>query len=343
VDVGRRRQRRSRRSTLLLGVGAGAVVAAFTAIALLVTGVFSTGGAAPSNPAGHVVGAPVQLPHDPDHLAVGGGRVWALAATGNQLVRFDIDSGTLDTFSAAVDLGGGSFADVEVGANAVWIAHAVEDVGGVDHVNPQTGEAVQHVPFPLATALAVGEHEVWAVAPGRSKGPGSLARIATPSDRITTKLATGHDPSSVALAAGSVWVANRADDSVWRFDPKTGAVTARIRVGDQPGVIAASGGNVWVANLGDNTLMRIDSATSRVEGAAIALGKEIHDLTASAEAVWVSAADGTVTRLDPRTGRQVGVPFTPAPAPLSLAVANGVLWVGSSGDRTLTQIEEGST
>ena len=340
VDVGRRRHRRSRGGVLLAGAGAGAVVVAALAIAAL-AGVFSGGGGAPDNPAGRIVGDPVSLPYDPDHLAADDTYAWALAGQGNRLVRVDISTEETHAFSAAVDLGGGSFTDVELGPNAVWIAHAVEDVGGVDHVDPETGQAVQHVPFPFATALAIGDGEVWAVAPGKAKAPGSLARIATPADRIASKVDTGHDPTDVALAGGSVWVANRADGTVWRIDPRTRAVRAKIRVGSQPAVLAVGGGKVWVANLGDNTLMRIDSGTGRVEGAAISLGKDIHDLAASDDAVWVSAADGTVTRLDPATGEIVGSPLSPARAPLSLAVNGGVVWVGSVADRTLTKIEDG--
>ncbi len=340
VDVGRRRHRRSRSGVLLAGAGAGAVVVAALAIAAL-AGVFSGGGGAPDNPAGRIVGDPVSLPYDPDHLAADDTYAWALAGQSNRLMRVDIGTEETQAFSAAVDLGGGSFTDVELGPNAVWIAHAVADVGGVDHVDPETGQAVQHVPFPFATALAVGDGEVWAVAPGKAKAPGSLVRIATPADRITSRVDTGHDPTDVALAGGSVWVANRADGTVWRIDPRTRAVRAKIRVGSQPAVLAVGGGKVWVANLGDNTLMRIDSGTGRVEGAAISLGKEIHDLAASDDAVWVSAADGTVTRLDPATGEIVGSPLSPARAPLSLAVNGGVVWVGSVADRTLTRIEDG--
>ena len=163
-----------------------------------------------------------------------------------------------------------------------------------------------------------------------------------PGDRATgPPTATGRDPAAVAVTGGSVWVANRGDDTVLRIDAATGTVKASIPVGDQPALLSAGGGSVWVANLGDNTLMRIDAATGGVRGAPISLGKEIDDLAVSERAVWVAAADGTVSRLDPVSGEVVGSPLAPARAPLSLAVDGGTLWVGSIADRTLNRIEEG--
>ena len=157
-------------------------------------------------------------------------------------------------------------------------------------------------------------------------------------DRATgPPTATGRDPAAVVVTGGSVWVANRGDDTVSRVDAATRSVEASIPVGDEPALLSAGGGSVWVANLGDNTLMRIDAATGAVRGAPISLGKEIDDLAVSERAVWVAAADGTVTRLDPVSGEVVGSPLAPARAPLSLALDGGTLWVGSVVDRTLQQ------
>ena len=171
---------------------------------------------------------------------------------------------------------------------------------------------------------------------------GKLLEIDPAGDRATgPPIATGRDPAAVVVTGGSVWVANRGDDTVSRVDAATRTVEASIPVGDQPALLSAGGGSVWVANLGDNTLMRIDAATGGVRGAPISLGKEIDDLAVSEHAVWVAAADGTVTRLDPVSGEVVGSPLAPARAPLSLAVDGGTLWVGSVADRTLNRIEEG--
>ena len=242
-------------------------------MARLATGTLG-GGQATKNKAGRIVGASVPVPYNPDYIAAGEGRVWGLAAAGNRLVRFDTESKKVDVFSAGVDLGGGEYADIAVGPSAVWIAHAVADVGGVDHVDPETGEAVQHVPFELAAAVDAEGEAVWAVAPGESNKPGKLVRIDAVRDRITGRpISVGHDPAAVAIGDSAVWVANRGDDSVWRIDSKTGAVKAKVTVGDEPAALTVTDHGVWVANFGDRTLMRIDPAGESGPGCSGFLGQ----------------------------------------------------------------------
>ena len=215
-------------------------------------------------------------------------------------------------------------------------------MGGIDHVDPVTGTAVQHIPLPFPSAVAVGGDAIWAVSSNGNK-TGRLVRIDPRSDAIVGKaVATGRDPAAVAVGSGAVWVANRGDDSVWRVDPHTGAVRARIPVGDQPSALAVGNGGVWVVNSGDSTISRIDPSSNQLQGAPISLGKELRDLALTSRAVWVSAGDGTVTRLDPRTGQVVGSPLSPAHAPLNLAADAGSVWVGSVSDSTITQIVGGT-
>ena len=344
IDSGRHKHQRPRHRTLIISIAAATAIAGVAVATTLATGAFNNSSNTPTNPAGEIVGTPVPLPYDPDHIAAGDGRVWTLADRVGRLTRFDIRSEALETYSAGADLGGGLYPDLAVGNDAVWVAHAVPDLGGIDRINAADGQTVQHITFPLAAAVDVGDGAVWAAAPSKpNTAPGSLVRIDPTSDRISGKpTRTGRVPAAVLVGQGSVWVANRGSDSVWRIDPRTRAVTAKVSVGDQPAALALSGGRIWVANLGDRTIMRIDLATNRVQGAPISLGKEIQDLAGSENAVWVSAADGTVTRLDPRTGQPVGSPLTPARAPLVLGVDNGIVWVGSASDKTLTRIQEGT-
>ena len=327
-------------ATSMLGLTFAAAAGLFVAIGSLATGTLG-GDQAPKNAAGRIVGAPVAGSVRPGlHRGRRGPRV-GLAASGNRLVRFDTASEQVDVFSAGVDLGGGEYADIAVGPNAVWIAHPVADIGGVDHVDPETGEAVQHVPFELASAVDAEGEAVWAVAPGESNKPGKLVRIDAVRDRITGRPdqrwarpgcrrhrrlgCVGGEPGR------RLGVAHR---------PETGVVKAKITVGDEPAALTVTDHGVWVANFGDRTLMRIDPAANRVLGAPVSLGKEIHDLVGSDESLWVSAADGTVTRLDAATGAVVGSPLSPAGAPFALAVDGNSVWVGSSSDQTLTRIEE---
>jgi len=94
--------------------------------------------------------------------------------------------------------------------------------------------------------------------------------------------------------------------------------------------VAVGAGVVWVASA-DGTVRRFDAQTGlaaggpeRVPGAAgVAVGEG---------SAWVtSQPDGTVTRLDPATGRRQGPAIDVGPQPTDIAVGAGAVWVANSG------------
>ena len=83
----------------------------------------------------------------------------------------------------------------------------------------------------------------------------------------------GDQPLGLAAGDGSIWVANREDDTVMRIDPSTNRVVKTIRVGDRPLYLKVAEQAVWVPNSGDGTVSRID--TGRIaRGAALESGQE---------------------------------------------------------------------
>ena len=109
----------------------------------------------------------------------------------------------------------------------------------------------------------------------------------------------GDAPSSVAVGAGAVWVANFNDDDVVRVDPLSGKATAKIPVGNGPFSVAVGEGAVWVANQFDDAVVRIDPGTNRV-GKSIPVGDRPVAVAVGEGAVWVfNSIAGTVARIDP--------------------------------------------
>ena len=346
VDTGRRPQRSHRPRTLLIASGAGAIAAGVAIIAAFAAGAFS-GSGAPKNPAGHMAGPPVALPAAPDHVAAGNGQVWTLSDDGGDLVRVDRKSGAVRRYPPAVDLGGGTYPGLAATERGVWVVHrghaieGTEAVSGIDHVDPRTGEALQHVPLAAPSAIAVRDGSVWAVS-SDGQGRGQLVRIDSARDVIANApVKLGRDPADIAVGPAAIWVANRGDDSVWRIDPHSRAVAAKVAVGDRPSVVRTGPGGVWVLNSGDSTITRIDPSSNQPVGAPISLGKQLNDLVVTQDAVWVSAADGTVTRLDPRTGGTIGTSLSPGTPPLALAPDGASVWVASPAERSISKIEEG--
>jgi YVTN family beta-propeller protein len=64
-------------------------------------------------------------------------------------------------------------------------------------------------------------------------------------------------------------------------------ISDTIAVGDAPASIAVDGNAVWVANRGDGTVSRIDPGTGRVVR-TIKVGKGVDGVAAGEGAVWVS-------------------------------------------------------
>jgi DNA-binding beta-propeller fold protein YncE len=62
----------------------------------------------------------------------------------------------------------------------------------------------------------------------------------------------------VATGVGYVWVANGADSTVSRIDPRSRtAAGPPVPVGQDPVDVIVGKGAVWTANFGDSTVTRI--------------------------------------------------------------------------------------
>jgi YVTN family beta-propeller protein len=157
-------------------------------------------------------------------------------------------------------------------------------------------------------------------------------------------------PVSLAVAEGSVWVANQEAGTVSRIDPASNRVVETIKAavfvggtlaGSSHQVITAGAGAVWVAH--GNSTARIDPATNRVT-ATWPFGPGSGGLLVSQGALWVSQDDGTVLRVDAATGKQVArvrVASGVGRMPLGLATLDGAVWAASTGV-TVVRIDPGT-
>jgi DNA-binding beta-propeller fold protein YncE len=283
--------------------------------------------------------APIAVPGPPDRLAVAGGRVWVLPRLGAALIAVDPRSHRVREYQVPAFFGaGGPFPGLAAGPLGLWVANADPRNGGVDRVDLATGRSRAHARVPRAQAVAVGSDAVW-VAHQTAAGRGELVRVSDAGERSPSRVSAGREPVALALAFGSLWVADRAANAVLRIDPVQRRLLARVPVGRGPAALAPAGGRVWVANLGARTLTAIDPATNEVVGAPVRLGKEIEDVAGLRDTLWVAAADSTVTRLEARTGAVIRSLDT-LPAPLALAAdARGGVWVGSAREQRVTRID----
>lgn len=115
-----------------------------------------------------------------------------------------------------------------------------------------------------------------------------------------------------------------------------------------PTSVAVGGNVVWVA-LGQGVVRRIDARTGKSVGHETRVGSYPNDITVTRTAVWVAnygsggdvyaPPNGSLSRLDRRTGRVVETIALPRVSPTGLAATGGLLWVIGSSDRRLLAID----
>ena len=234
----------------------------------------------------------------------------------------------------------GAVFDMTTGFGQVWINSSDHDQ--VLRVDPTSRRIVARIPAgrdPSGIATAAGAVWVIAHAGDPSGAAYTLSRIDPASNRVTRIGLPG--PASALLgpsglphlrANGSVlWVVGEAGGV--RIDPRRGAVTGLARWGLGDGAIAngygLTGNDLWV-HAADGRLLRLDARTG-TRRATLSTPANSRLAAVSGQAVILLGNDGTVTRVDPTTGRSLWrARLSSAPAGDSigrnLAIAGTTLW-----------------
>jgi DNA-binding beta-propeller fold protein YncE len=185
-----------------------------------------------------------------------------------------------------------------------------------------------------ADFLAVDGNSVWVTNKGRVERWSRRGKLAS--------VAMAGPCGTMALAAGSLWVADCVDKTLNRIDLVTARITAKIPTGiaspDGELNVVSGAGSIWVASNRGGGIARVDPARNRVV-TTIAADPGSQYLAFGAGALWaVSSARGTLQKIDPgsnrvtrraRLGRQPGF----------LAVGEGAVWVQEQADGTVARID----
>ena len=186
----------------------------------------------------------------------------------------------------------------------------------------------------FADFLAVDGDTVWATNDGRVEqwsAQGKRASVAVPKPC-----------GAMAVAYGSLWVANCKDANLYRIDVKTAQIQAVIPTGianpkGETNVVAGAGA-IWVPSEAAGKIARIDPATSTVT-ASIAVDPGTFYLAFGFKALWaVSSDEQSLQKIDPRTNKVVGAAKL-GKQPGFLAAGEGAVWVQEQGDGTVARID----
>jgi YVTN family beta-propeller protein len=131
----------------------------------------------------------------------------------------------------------------------------------------------------------------------------SVVSVDPATNSVTGEIPIGGRPSGIAVAAGSVWVANRDDKTLLRIDPSTRQVVRTIGLGAIPADITAGNDDVWVV-LDEEEVLRIDPGINDVVARIrVSPGKNLccrPRIDFGGSAAWVSDL-GALWRIDAAT------------------------------------------
>jgi class 3 adenylate cyclase len=253
---------------------------------------------------------------------------------GNQLIRFDPETGGMTRMPYLLPPLAGPSAGLVVGEGGVWTADIV-----VSHVNPSDGTLEGIVAdiqqgFLGAMSVTTGLDDVWVAS---SSG---LFRIDPADDEVLDMRpftdAGQSAATSVAVGSSAVWV-TKADGTLFRISPTPGLpIEAAISLGGVPRDIVIADRGVWIANeFGD--LVRIDERTGR-KTKPFQIGGRLTALAAAEDRLWIVDSDGLVVEFDLHTQRVLrSIPV--GGTPVDVVVTSGAVWIADQRMERLMRID----
>jgi streptogramin lyase len=186
----------------------------------------------------------------------------------------------------------------------------------------------------FADFLAVDGDTVWATNAGRVEQWSTHGKLAS--------VDIARPCGAMAVAFGSLWVANCRGGNVYRIDLQTAQVQAIVAttIGNPQGElnVVAGAGSIWVPSDAAGKIARIDPATNKVV-ASVSVDPDSFYLAFGFDAVWaVSGTRQSLQRIDPQTNK-VANTVKLGRQPGFLAAGEGGVWVQEQGDGRVARID----
>lgn len=155
--------------------------------------------------------AETRLPAGCSSLAFGEGALWVACPGEDRLLRIDPLTNLIDK---RIEVSAQPTA-VAIGEGSIWVLGKKD--GKLDRVDPKTFKVTKTIELSVPDAggsLAIGQGFVWLTMPGFP-----LTRIDPQSDKVAQQF-FGKGGGAVQFIAGSLWLTNTAEGTLWRIDPK---------------------------------------------------------------------------------------------------------------------------
>jgi YVTN family beta-propeller protein len=183
-------------------------------------------------------------------------------------------------------------------------------------------------------------------------GPGSVrvaansvAVIDPRSASVIAAVPVGTRPGAITFGSGSVWVANRDDQTVSRTAPATLQALRMLSVAEVPTGLAASNNVIWVAGASPNGTGALVNAINTVfdevgptERVGDVWGGGTVRVASQGDAVWVAPFGGLLSRLGATTGHVVQQ-LDPNSGGSAIALGGGAVWLTDTEGDNVTRVD----
>jgi YVTN family beta-propeller protein len=178
----------------------------------------------------------------------------------------------------------------------------------------------------IALFLVVGASDLNMPGPDRDEAATGIA-----SAHVSARVKVGDAPRSVAVAGGSVWVANSGDGTLSRIDLQSNEVIDTVNVGGTPTEMVVAGGSVWMATEDQPQLTAVDADTLEVNTVQLEGDGTNLDLVPAGDFLWAVSPDTPLQRIDATTGETIEQTLS-VEQPVDMAVGDRKIWVlGAEG------------
>lgn len=182
--------------------------------------------------------------------------------------------------------------------------------------------------------LAIDGENAWVTNRGRVELWSKQGKLAS--------VAMSRPCGTMAIASGSLWVANCEEASLYRVDLESRTIDTIIPTGiaeprGETNVVAGAG-SVWVPSIAEGGIARVDPATNEVI-ATVDVVPGTFFLAYGRSALWaVSSERRLLQRIDPATNTVTGT-VALGKQPGFLTAGDGGVWVQEQGDGTVARID----
>lgn len=204
-------------------------------------------------------------------------------------------------------------------------------------IDPNSEQVIKEIRVNLDQPLTA----FWNLAAGEGSvwvtvGNRKLGRYSATSGAEEAIISLPSNSQRVLVAFGFVWVSGTQNDELYRVDPVSNQIVATIELRSRPRALASEGGAVWAFNEGDGTVQRIDGKTGE-QIATVATGAVgLADMTVGGGFIWVGTAGRELIKIDPRSNAVRGK-FKPAPGDyMAIGYGGNSLWMCGSASYRIT-------